>query len=136
MNFFFINSEYAYHGNGIPNTAWHATNRLQDRIDHGNIVSVSVGSRKVELTLSQRYELYKANRATMQAEVYKQAAEHPDEPLYHIYNHVAVLPESVASHEFLDMVGCPRRKGEEWKKSTIEKLWEEWGCGMEKQGCV
>lgn len=136
MNHFYMNSDHAYHSNVITDSVWAATNRIFDRIERGNIVSVCVGSRKVELTLAERYALYKENCAAMQADVHETAAANPDEPLLNMYTNVAVMAEQHASHEFLDVVGCPRKKDEKWQKSPIEKLWEGWGCGMEKHECV
>lgn len=122
-----IDDNYSYHGEGrmIPG-AIDASLRLNDRIDNGRtIVSVNVRKRRRQLTLAERYALYKAKCDKMQEDVNRRAAENPEELLYNMYTNVSILMEQFASHEYLDLQGCPRYEGEAWKKTEIEKLCEE-----------
>lgn len=122
-----IDDNYSYHGEGrmIPG-AIDASLRLNDRIDNGRtIVSVNVRKRRRQLTLAERYALYKAKCDKMQEDVNRHAAENPDELLYNMYTNVFILPEKYATATYLDSQGCPREEGQAWKKTEIEKLCDE-----------
>lgn len=131
MNHFYMNSDHAYHSNVITDSVWRATDRIFDRIERGNIVSVCVSSRKIELTLKQRYAVYKAYMDQMQVDVHRRAAENPDDFLLNSYTNVLTAPESIVSHAFLDTMGAPRFSNEPWKNSDIDELCVNWEAELD-----
>lgn len=134
MNHFYMNSDHAYHNNVITDSIWRATDRIFDRIERGNIVSVRVGVRRVKLTLAERYTLYKEKYDALQRKVLATATANPDEPLLNMYTHVFIMSEKFATDEFLDSEGVPRYKGEPFTRTELEKLADEWE--KELDACV